>query len=323
VSLGTLDSAALILLKATGQCEVEIPEWVFDLDYSGHCMRRIKSLALSVPCVAGPYTSVNCTLTQLSSRVRLPDSDASDYAASTNFHEYFGSLQTIVTSSGREDSGLFEVNLHDERYLPFEGTGAISRWRIELPLESNQLDLWTVSDVILHIRYTARFGGDDLRTAGRDAIPFTGNRLFSLKHEFPSEWAQLTANAAAPSPTAEVTLSKDRFPFFFTNRTWTLSVKNVSFYALPADDATDLTFPDSLNVYLSPLPAGNAGNQSSALDRADDTSVGQLPGKTVKTTVDFATVKDVATWTLEVTDPTTFAGNVDDLLIMCKYELHE
>jgi hypothetical protein len=324
VSLSALDPAALILLRATGQCEVEIPEWVFNLDYSGHCMRRIKSLALSVPCVAGPYTSVNCTLTQLSSKVRLPDSDSSDYGAATNFHEYFGSLQTIVTSSGREDSGLFEVNLHDERYLPFEGTGAISRWRVELPIESNQFDLWTVADVILHIRYTARFGGDDLRTAARDAIPFTGKRVFSLKHEFPTEWAQLTNIGKPPtSMSTEISLSRDRFPFFFTNKNWTLSVKEVGFYSLPTEDATPTPFPDSLNVYFASVSADNAGNQSSALDHADDTSIGQLPGKIVKTTVDFATVKDVATWTLEVTDPATFAGNVNDLLIMCQYELQD
>ena len=71
VSLLALNPVALIILKAVGECEVEIPERLFDADYPGHYMRRIKSLGLSIPCVAGPYTSVNCTLTQLSSKVRL------------------------------------------------------------------------------------------------------------------------------------------------------------------------------------------------------------------------------------------------------------
>jgi hypothetical protein len=29
------------------------------------------------------------------------------------------------------DAGMFELNFRDERYLPFEGAGAISEWRLE------------------------------------------------------------------------------------------------------------------------------------------------------------------------------------------------
>jgi hypothetical protein len=322
VSLTALDPGALILLKATGRCEVELPEWLFDMDHAGHCMRRIKSLALSIPCVTGPYTNVNSTLTQLSSKVRLPDSDDNDYGNPSNFHEYFGSAQTIVTSSGREDSGLFEANFRDERYLPFEGTGAISRWRIELPIESNQFDLWTVSDLIFHLRYTARHSSEDLRQVARSQIPFKGARMFSLKHEFPSEWAQMTTVVgAATSASSDVSLSKDRFPFFFTSKDKTLSIKRVGLYALPSDDASNLTFPDSLKVYLAPRPAGNAGNRSSALDAANDASIGRLSGKTFKANVEFRSAKDVATWTFEVTSPANFKRNVDDVLIVCEYEL--
>ena len=54
----------------------------------------------------------------------------------------------IATSSGRNDSGLFEPNLRDERYLPFEGAGALSEWRIELPAGFRQFDYDTISDVV-------------------------------------------------------------------------------------------------------------------------------------------------------------------------------
>lgn len=321
VSLTALNPAALILLKATGRCEVEIPEWLFDMDYSGHSMRRIKSLALSIPCVAGPYTSVNCTLTQLSSKVRLADSTVDDYNNPSNFHEYFGNAQAIVTSSGREDSGLFEVNFRDERYLPFEGTGAISRWRIELPLESNQFDLWTVADVIFHFRYTARSGGDDLPAAATGGIK--GDRLFSLKHEFPSEWSQMTTVRSAATPAwTEVNLSKDRFPFFFTTKDKTLSIRGVRLYALPSDNASDLTFPDSLKLVLAPRPAGNAPDKRpSVLDKASDTSIGRLSGKRFDPNVDFLSAEDKATWTFEVSRPASFKKNVADVLIVCEYEL--
>jgi hypothetical protein len=34
---------AFLQLKAGGVCEVDIPEWMFDLDYPSHYMRRIKT----------------------------------------------------------------------------------------------------------------------------------------------------------------------------------------------------------------------------------------------------------------------------------------
>jgi len=51
------------------------------------------------------------------------------------------------------DSGLFEVNLRDERWLPFEGQGAVSAWSLTLDPRDNNFDLSSVTDVVLHIRY--------------------------------------------------------------------------------------------------------------------------------------------------------------------------
>src|SRR5512133_278973 len=87
---------------------------------------------------------------------------------------------------------MFELNFRDERYLPFESAGAVSRWRIELPLENNQFEMKTLSDVILHINFTAREGGDVLRkTANENAqnfLPGSGIRFFNIKNEFPDAW---------------------------------------------------------------------------------------------------------------------------------------
>jgi hypothetical protein len=44
------------------------------------------------------------------------------------FTDYFGSSDVIVTSSGNNDSGMFETNLHEDRFLPFEGAGAMRPW---------------------------------------------------------------------------------------------------------------------------------------------------------------------------------------------------
>jgi hypothetical protein len=145
VSLLQVNPLALLQLRTTGRCAVILPEELFDWDGPGHYFRRIKSVAVSIPCVAGPYTSVNCTLTLLKSSIRKTQmlrggiyerEDAED----DRFSDYFGSIQSIVTSSGQNDSGLFETNLRDERYLPFEGSGAVSEWQLQLPADPSKGD---------------------------------------------------------------------------------------------------------------------------------------------------------------------------------------
>src|SRR5208282_2663387 len=71
VSLRLSFPMEFLRLKLTGCCEIEIPEWMFDLDYPGQYMRRIRNVSLTIPCVAGPYTGVNCRLILLSSSIRM------------------------------------------------------------------------------------------------------------------------------------------------------------------------------------------------------------------------------------------------------------
>src|SRR5579871_2996125 len=76
------------------------------------------------------------------------------------FRDFAGAIQSVVTSTAQNDSGLFELNLRDERRLPFDGAGAISTWHIELPNDVPQFDFESISDVVLHMRYTAREAGN-------------------------------------------------------------------------------------------------------------------------------------------------------------------
>ena len=172
LSLASWDPMALLMLKEHGECFFTVTEAMLDTDYPGHFMRRIRSVGLSIPCVAGPYTSVNCTLTMLKSSIRKSNLLSAgehpvEYARQeedTRFADAIGAVQSI-TCDGRNEGGVFELNLRDERYLPFEGAGAISEWRLTLPPELRQFDYRTISDVILHLRYTAREGGEALRKA--------------------------------------------------------------------------------------------------------------------------------------------------------------
>jgi hypothetical protein len=207
--------------RCSNAAPVTIPEWVFDLDTPGHYMRRIKNVGVTVPCVAGPYTSVSCTLTLTKSTLRTSPLVGDDYprqgSEDDRFVDYFSATQSIVTSSGQNDSGLFETNLRDERLLPFEGAGVESTWKLELPADFRQFDYDTISDFILHIRYTAREGSAQLRSAAvahlRDLVSESGDTglglLVSLRHDFPTEWS------AFVNGTGDfiATLRKDYFPY--------------------------------------------------------------------------------------------------------------
>jgi hypothetical protein len=242
ISLLLLDPSAFVSLKLTGQCLITLPEAFFDMDYPGHYMRRIRNVSLTIPCVTGPYTSVNCTLTLLQSKIR--QTNAVPYAekpvgSDTRFTYNFSATESIATSTAQNDSGLFEVNFRDERYLPFEGAGVVSQWQLSMPPDCNAFDFETITDLVINLRYTARNGGDALRKAAKAAailpagavlppaspsqagvFPKQNNlqRYFSLRHEYPTEWYKLlnppAATAGTPTPSSmQINLGNDRFPF--------------------------------------------------------------------------------------------------------------
>ena len=174
VSLTLHDPEALVAIKSTGRCEVELPEELFDADYPGHFFRRLKGVAITIACVAGPYTRITCTLTLLSSKVRISEGSAPHYREQPpdpRFRYDSGAIESVATSTGQSDAGVFELNFGSERYLPFEGAGAVSLWRIDLPSDTNTFELGTISDIVLKIGYTAREGGELLRKAARTAGP--------------------------------------------------------------------------------------------------------------------------------------------------------
>jgi hypothetical protein len=103
------------------------------------------------------------------------------------------------------------------RFLPFEGAGAESTWRLELPATHRSFDYRTIADVILHVRYTARDGGRALSAKAvtrldeiLQAQDLSGlSQLFSLPYDFPTEWA------AFDGSTEDLTrrIRKDFFPY--------------------------------------------------------------------------------------------------------------
>jgi hypothetical protein len=288
VSIALLDPLAMMQLRQSGQCMVDIPEALFDLDFPGHYMRRMKSVSISIPCVTGPYSGVHCTLRLLRSSVRHGDTllGGSKYErgeADPRFTDQFGAIESVATSSGQNDSGLFELNFRDERYLPFEGAGAISTWQLELPTVFRQFDYSTISDVILHIKYTAREGGAALREGAQIGLSEALNAVvqrvgetglyaaFNLRQEFPSHWHALKKNKSV-----KLTVEKSRLPYLVQGRD--VVMLEARWFAQLTDNPSAYT----MRVYktVSPVPTDDFDLEPSSI------MVGAYEGKSSKISFD-------------------------------------
>ncbi len=280
ISLATVNARAILDLRNTGMCNFQLPELLFEMDFPGHYFRRIKSVAVSIPCIAGPYTSVSSQLTLNKSYIRIKDENgdaAFDFAnPSTNYRLSNSLVKAIATSSGQGDAGMFEFNFRDERYLPFEGTGAISDWNLELPTEARQFDYNTISDIIITIRYTSRDTtkpsfkaavNSKIKNTIQQTIALLNNngglfKLLTLKNDFPDIFYQMKSDSAISTLSKELKITKTFFPYFTDN--YALTFKGCTFYnkdgsavsfPISASNPTDETIDENWKLILNYNPA--------------------------------------------------------------------
>lgn len=164
-------------LRTTGAIGFDLPASLFDKDYPGHYLRQLVRVSVSIPAVLGPYEDVRVLLAQQSSSVLLsPDirgvrylykeagelPEPADDIDPTHIVFNPRANQQIGISGGVDDHGMFMLDFGDERYFPFEGTGAVSRWLLSFPRHESERQnavLDSLTDIILHVRYLAVDGG--------------------------------------------------------------------------------------------------------------------------------------------------------------------
>ena len=146
---------------------------------------------------------------------------------------------------------------------------SISEWQLRLPSDPSkdepaQFNYDTISDVVLHIRYTAREGGEALRTKAvgnlvtliDDAQAVGSVRLFSVRHEFPDQWAKFRSQTPGPDQRAALTLNlrDEHYPFW--SQGLTKSLKSVDILARSSKDSV----PASLAIFdrAASQPAGQS-----------------------------------------------------------------
>jgi|GEM_PF-6593695 len=219
ISLKELNPWAFLALQRDGVCVFDLNERLFDLDFPGHYCRRIKSISISLQVASSRTYSLQATLKQLLNRiVKTPDVNAVQFLlgepdvpqpdAATVVMDYRANQQIAICRCDR-DCGLFELKFDGDRYLPFEGTGAVSRWELRMPKATNRLDYTQVSDVIVHLNYTA-LNGDEAFTnqlVKTEALrTYSGNHSISLRQDFPEQWDQL-----ATTHRSQLQLHESRF----------------------------------------------------------------------------------------------------------------
>ncbi|MBX2968264.1 MAG: hypothetical protein KF803_02750 [Cyclobacteriaceae bacterium] len=220
-SLTQINPAALMLLKQTGTCNFSIPEIFFDLFYPGQYRRKIQSVRLTIPSITGPYTNVSATLSLTGSQIRMePKSGAAE------LKEFPKSRTTIIsTSTAQNDAGVFQLNFRDDRYMPFEGAGAISSWKLSLPKNFRQFDYSTINDIIIHVSYTAEYDElfrDNVEKANGEIETLLKSnsspmrRMISLRQEFSNAFHRLTEQAV--NNPVLIKIENKHFPLFMNGR---------------------------------------------------------------------------------------------------------
>ncbi|GAA0953569.1 hypothetical protein GCM10009558_070570 [Virgisporangium aurantiacum] len=216
LSLRELDPLALLRLRDAGSCEFALTEALFDQDFPGHYRRQIRTVTVMFLDAEGQPLAVNATLTQLGHRTVLeadPQAvkhllDPQGAAPATVRSDWRASQQIALSQpdGGRENNGLFELRFDDDRYLPFEGTGAVSRWR----LSRSRRAVPGLSDIVFTVKYTAEQGGEIFANTVRGMLrPQPAARLFDVAREFPAQWEEFLAD---DRPALVLPFSADMFP---------------------------------------------------------------------------------------------------------------
>lgn len=157
----------------------------FDRNYPGHYLRQIQHVSVSLELESGLQLDDLCAiLTQTGSTTLLvaeiegakalypsagTTSPAKDMPSPKSIARNPRAHQQIALSTQTSDDGMayatgnrvYQTLFHDGRYLPFEGTGAISEWKLEIMnntvLAQNPSKL---KKVTFNIVYSAKPGGE-------------------------------------------------------------------------------------------------------------------------------------------------------------------
>ncbi|MEQ4924346.1 neuraminidase-like domain-containing protein [Proteus hauseri] len=141
--LGTTENG-ITLKDGQLQASIKLSDLAIGKDYPAGLgkSRRVKQISVTLPMLTGTYQNIRAVLNYGGSAVKPRGCSA------------------IAISHGMNDSGQFQLNFSDDRYLPFEGLPVDDSSTLTLSFpdatDKQKEMLLTLSDIVLHINYTIR-----------------------------------------------------------------------------------------------------------------------------------------------------------------------
>ncbi len=226
IRLSQIDPAQLIQLRATGVADIQLSEALFDFDFPSHYCRRVKTLEISLLPLdeSGEVEEVHAILTQTGNKIlRLPTSaglqymlDGSGDPGDAVWQDWRANQTVSLSRRALADGAFIEYFGDGEKLQRFEGTGAVSHWRYQLPKNTNPLDFSAIEDLVLTLRYTALDGGATYQRSVEKALSgprYSAALMLNLATGYESEWTEfLEDTSSADSQTLAFDLAAGLFP---------------------------------------------------------------------------------------------------------------
>jgi hypothetical protein len=297
ISLADFAPRAFVSFLQTGVMDFTVPLWVLERAYPGTYLHRIQSVEIEIEGLQVPQ-GITGTLTHKGiSSWRRADGSA---------RHRITAPETMVLSGFqlRRDLALYRAD--PKRLGLFENSGTAASWRVELPIDTNDVDFSTISDVRL-VLYFYALHDDELEETIRATFPSDGeaSQSFSARLHAPDEFF-----AFGPAPDGSDTIAFALDPAVFPYNQQNLVSTQLGVQVLRYNSAgVAEPFPD---VDLTVRMAGQSGSGTTDGNGllATDGVAGPL--------VDLVgqPVGDVE---VEFTDESDDRGQVADLFLLLNY----
>lgn len=233
-SLAQLMPVEFLAFRDTGTMAFATPTSLFDADFPGHYLRLIRNVRASLVALVPPGRGIRATL-RSNGISRVTTSRNGAFEEVMVRHE----PATVALTSPVNASGVFDLDSQSEMLLPFEGNGVDTTWEFQLPPAANPFDYSTIVDLIVTIEYTA-LADEGYRSQVINRLNAhldrSGDRVLSLRDDFPDEWYKLS-NPEPPggARAAVLNLRQVDFPLQLANVvTSAVGVRLVSRSDVPA-----------------------------------------------------------------------------------------
>lgn len=238
LSLAEIAGVELQLMRETGVLTFATPQELFDRDFPGHYLRLVKRIRVDLVALVPPTRRIRATLTAGGlSRAVVARGPFETVALRRD-------PETIAFTSPVGATGLFELQpLPDNGLLlPFEGMGVDAVWRLELPQAANPFDFNQIADVLFTIDYTALHSDEHrervIRRLGRG---YDGDRIFSVRNNFPDAWYEINNPDTVPDQSARMRITLPLKEEDFPPHLEDLAVAELTLFVVWRDGGHELT----------------------------------------------------------------------------------